>query len=99
MFAPVCSILDVPIPPCKHLCLAAKSGCEEIILKFGFKWPDILDCNRLEKVNGMCVGENRTQSTDHNPTSSEILNKLPTVIIPKQELECPHTMKVLSKTR
>lgn len=109
MFAPVCSILDVPIPPCKHLCLSAKSGCEDIIRKFGFKWPDVLDCERLEKVNGMCVGENRTKSSENHENrelssdenysfkqsnkESELRAKL------KNDLECPHMMKVLSKTR
>lgn len=30
--------------------------------RFGFQWPDNLDCSRFP-VSGLCVGENRTKTT------------------------------------
>lgn len=113
MFAPVCSVLDVPIPPCKHLCLSAKAGCEDMMRKFGYEWPEILDCDKLQKVNNMCVGENRTQSAEvpsavssssTTDASSSIRESDATMDRNAVErfrngYECPHTMKVLSKTR
>ena len=30
LYAPVCTILDYPIPPCRALCLSAKRGCQEV---------------------------------------------------------------------
>lgn len=44
IYLPVCSILDRPIPPCRSLCLSAKSGCEGIMNKYGYDWPSGLDC-------------------------------------------------------
>ncbi|KAF2905566.1 hypothetical protein ILUMI_00614 [Ignelater luminosus] len=44
VYVPVCSDSEQPIPPCRPLCLSAKSGCEGIMSKFGFEWPSHLDC-------------------------------------------------------
>uniref|UniRef100_A0A1B6DUK5 Uncharacterized protein n=1 Tax=Clastoptera arizonana TaxID=38151 RepID=A0A1B6DUK5_9HEMI len=61
MYAPVCTILDKPIPPCRSLCISAKRGCEEIMNKFGFPWPEDLDCAKFpEAGTDLCVGENNT---------------------------------------
>ncbi|CAD5210879.1 unnamed protein product [Bursaphelenchus xylophilus] len=88
LFAPVCTMLDEPIPPCRHLCLSAKTGCEDLMKKFGYPWPEIFNCDKFPGPNEMCVGENTTRSA---PVSS-------TVSPPEKTLECPHTMKVLSKS-
>lgn len=45
VYFPICTILDKPIPPCRNLCLAVKAGCEDIMMKFGFNWPEKLDCD------------------------------------------------------
>ena len=37
VYAPVCTILEDPLPPCRSLCLAAQDGCEELMNKFGFQ--------------------------------------------------------------
>ncbi|XP_022187227.1 frizzled-2 [Nilaparvata lugens] len=62
MYAPVCTILDVPIPPCRSLCLSARNGCEDLMNKFGFPWPEDLDCAKFPEAGGqdICVGENNT---------------------------------------
>ncbi|KAI6239455.1 hypothetical protein M3Y99_00580500 [Aphelenchoides fujianensis] len=90
LFAPVCTVLDKPIPPCRHLCLSAKSGCEEVMNRYGYRWPEILNCNKFPDPPEMCVGENTTKSA--KPTDSP-------AAATKRELECPHMMKVLSKSR
>ncbi|KRX56844.1 Frizzled-1 [Trichinella sp. T9] len=67
MYAPVCTVLDEPIPPCRHLCQSAKNGCETLMNKFGFQWPDTLNCDKFPE-EGLCVGENKTsRATPHPP--------------------------------
>ena len=60
MYVPVCTVLPNAIPPCRSLCNQARTGCETLMNKFGFKWPDSLNCEKFP-VNGLCVGENRTE--------------------------------------
>ena len=103
IYAPVCTQMDFALPPCRHLCLSAKNGCESLMLKFGFKWPEMFKCDSFPE-SGMCVGENRTSTSGggfgsassngkrKNGGRSSPKNSLP-------ELECPHTMKILSKSR
>jgi frizzled protein 1/7 len=65
VYAPVCTVLDYAIPPCRSLCLSARTGCESLMNKFGFHWPEGLDCAKFpESQDGqICVGENKTAST------------------------------------
>lgn len=61
VYAPVCTILDKPIPPCRQLCESAKHNCDEIMVRFGFHWPDNLQCSKFPLASGntvMCVGDN-----------------------------------------
>lgn len=71
VFVPVCTILDRPLPPCRSLCLSAKSGCESVMKKFGFDWPENLDCDQYpegQDIDGvMCVGENKTADATTSP--------------------------------
>ena len=65
VYTPVCTVLGGPIPPCRSLCLSARSGCESIIKNFGFRWPESLECSRFPEagVKGeLCVGESNTSS-------------------------------------
>lgn len=57
VYAPVCTILEEPLPPCRSLCLAAQNGCEELMNKFGFQWPPNLDCNKFprDSKERLCV--------------------------------------------
>ncbi|XP_061188989.1 frizzled-1-like [Saccostrea echinata] len=69
MYAPVCTVLEEAIPPCRSMCNEARNGCESLMNKFGFEWPDSLKCEKFPE-SGMCVGENRTdpvESTPHPP--------------------------------
>lgn len=64
VYAPVCTILDEAIPPCRSLCLAAKEGCEELMNKFGFQWPPALECSKYpvasQETGQLCVGDTST---------------------------------------
>lgn len=60
MYVPVCTVLPDAIPPCRSLCNQARTGCETLMNKFGFKWPDSLNCEKFPTA-GLCVGENRTE--------------------------------------
>lgn len=68
MYAPVCTILDRPLPPCRSLCLASRQGCEALMMKFGFPWPENLDCERFPERSTpevLCVGDsNNVSSSD-----------------------------------
>lgn len=67
LYVPICTILEEPLPPCRSLCLEARSGCEHIMNRFGFQWPENLECSRFPET-GLCVGENRSSS--ETPTLS-----------------------------
>ncbi|KAL9950470.1 hypothetical protein ACROYT_G042968 [Oculina patagonica] len=62
VYAPVCTVLETPVPPCRSLCNSAKHGCEDLMNRFGFTWPEKLSCNRFpESGEGIiCVEKNRT---------------------------------------
>ncbi|KAJ8299267.1 hypothetical protein KUTeg_023327 [Tegillarca granosa] len=53
VYTPKCSRNFRPIPPCRSLCEAAKSGCENLMNKFGFTWPESLMCHKFPE-NGQC---------------------------------------------
>lgn len=62
VYAPVCTIIDRAIPPCRSLCESARLGCERLMNSFDFAWPDNLDCSKLPENGGpeLCVGHNET---------------------------------------
>ena len=61
MYAPVCTLLESALPPCKSLCLSARNGCESLMNKFGFSWPDSLSCEQFPE-GGLCFDRNRTKT-------------------------------------
>lgn len=72
MYAPVCTVLEEPIPPCRSLCTSARNGCETLMNKFGFQWPESLQCEKFPP-SGLCVGENKTGENPqrHQPPTRE----------------------------
>uniref|UniRef100_A0A3Q2XNR8 Frizzled class receptor 7 n=1 Tax=Hippocampus comes TaxID=109280 RepID=A0A3Q2XNR8_HIPCM len=69
MYAPVCTVLERAIPPCRTLCERARRGCEALMNKFGFQWPERLRCENFP-VHGageICVGQNA--SDGNGPTT------------------------------
>ena len=64
MYVPVCTVLEDPIPPCRSLCVEARDGCELLMNRFGFQWPENLECSKFP-VTGLCVGQNQTEPDTH----------------------------------
>uniref|UniRef100_A0AC35TRP4 Frizzled-4 n=1 Tax=Rhabditophanes sp. KR3021 TaxID=114890 RepID=A0AC35TRP4_9BILA len=96
VYAPFCNVLPTPLPPCKHLCLSAKNGCENLLLQYGFQWPVALDCNSFPS-EGLCVGENRTSSSHqynqkHTFDKTRKQNTLDKAFPDFVRTECPKTM-------
>lgn len=85
VYAPVCTILDKVLPPCRSLCLSAKSGCEQVMLTFGFPWPEHLNCDKYPESPDveLCVGENKTETSATTPTSITKFNKFGSTFGPK----------------
>uniref|UniRef100_UPI00358E07AA frizzled-2-like n=1 Tax=Myxine glutinosa TaxID=7769 RepID=UPI00358E07AA len=75
MYAPVCTVLEEAIPPCRSLCERARQGCEALMNKFGFQWPNRLRCENFP-VHGsdrICVGQNHSdEASGVHPTTPPI---------------------------
>jgi len=87
MYAPVCTVLENPIPPCRKLCVSARNGCESLMNKFGFKWPESLRCENFPE-KGLCVGENSSEPIDPTPPPSP-----PTSSNRTLDFDCPVAFK------
>ena len=84
VYAPICTLLGIPVPPCRSLCDSARDGCEDLMKKFGFTWPESLRCEKFPKLGeDLCVGKNTTgrngqvvpskeQPQGHNSTEAPI---------------------------
>lgn len=61
LYAPVCTIMDEPLPPCRELCLSARNRCVNIMTNYGLPWPENLDCDRfpLSSEKQLCI-DNKT---------------------------------------
>lgn len=62
MYAPMCTVLEKAIPPCRSLCNEARNGCGMLMSK--------LKCEKFPE-SGMCVGENFTNSMESTPYPKE----------------------------
>ncbi|CEF63636.1 Frizzled-4 [Strongyloides ratti] len=92
VYAPFCNVLPKPLPPCRHLCMSARNGCENLMNKFGFNWPTPLDCNNFP-VDGLCVGENRTSSSNLGNSKYGQKKIVEPNLLDFIDLECPKAMK------
>ena len=71
VYAPICTVLETPVPPCRELCNNARDGCEKLMKRFGFTWPEPLSCEKFPLFGEeICVGANTTWS-DGNGTPTE----------------------------
>lgn len=58
MFAPICTphFQKEAIPPCRSVCERSRRGCEPVMNKYNFSWPEDLDCDKLPEYDrGVCV--------------------------------------------
>ena len=46
-YAPPCKADKTYLLPCRELCQSAKSGCEGLMKRLGFSWPQHLNCDKL----------------------------------------------------
>ncbi|XP_063825227.1 frizzled-like [Ostrinia nubilalis] len=75
VYAPVCTILDTPILPCRHLCESAKHNCDQLMIDYGFPWPENLECSRFPVAtdeNVICVGDNNVTHKSKKPTETKL---------------------------
>ena len=48
MYAPICvEHYSKLLPPCMDVCERARTGCEPLMNRFGFEWPESLHCDRF----------------------------------------------------
>lgn len=45
------------IPPCRSLCEHARNGCSGLMMTFGFRWPDLMNCSLFpeEDKTTLCI--------------------------------------------
>ena len=61
LYVPPCTIIGEIIPPCRSLCMKSRDGCELLMHKFGFEWPEKFQCEKFP-VSGKCFGQNETEA-------------------------------------
>lgn len=63
-----------PLPPCRDLCRRAREGCEPIMLRYGFKWPDRMDCDQFPvqgaSTDVLCMDQNKNESKETSKTQT-----------------------------
>ncbi|XP_068612732.1 frizzled-7-A-like [Brachionichthys hirsutus] len=94
LYAPVCTVLEQAIPPCRSLCERARRGCKPLMNKFGFQWPDRLHCEDfpVHGAGDICVGQDTTDVD--KPTSNSVLSLLEPVTQTDQPFSCPLQLQV-----
>ena len=80
LYAPICSNLDKPPPPCRELCVRVRTGCLPLLLKFGFNWPEKMKCETFpSRGEDICIDR---------PNIMEVTTPSPSPPIPtKGEIE------------
>ena len=100
MYAPVCTILEDPLPPCQELCQSARRGCEDLMKQFGFPWPSGFDCSKFPLTDsGLCVGDNnngkfhKKDLEKYVPSTPDVPTR-PTEFSKMQDFVCPAQLQV-----
>lgn len=76
LYIPPCVInVNEMIHPCREVCEEARRGCEPIMLRAGFHWPDVMKCSRPDfplNRSGFCLKPNpqNPKATAVSPTQS-----------------------------
>lgn len=83
MFLPVCHLINgnpTPVYPCRHVCEAAKKGCEPLMKRYNFQWPEVLDCTTLpsaDERNALCGSPPEVKPSMRTSTEISISTKNP----------------------
>ncbi|XP_017068267.1 frizzled isoform X3 [Drosophila eugracilis] len=90
LYVPVCTILEIPIPPCRSLCESARV-CEKLMKTYNFNWPENLECSKFPVHGGehLCVAENTTSSASTAATPTRSVAKV-TIRKHQTVVESPH---------
>ncbi|KAF7656964.1 hypothetical protein LDENG_00033530 [Lucifuga dentata] len=98
MYAPVCTVLEKAIPPCRSICERAKQGCEALMNKFGFQWPERLRCENFPVLGHghICVGQNDSSAATATPdhTSTDVSSVVHIHSPADRTFRCPPVLKV-----
>ncbi|KAE8283409.1 Frizzled-2 [Larimichthys crocea] len=97
MYAPVCTVLEKAIPPCRSICERARQGCEALMNKFGFQWPDRLRCENFPVLGDgqICVGQNESSPATVPPIMPVPgTQDIPMVSTHDRPFRCPSVLKV-----
>ena len=84
MYAPICTGLNTTAPPCRSLCNSAKHGCEDLMKRFGFTWPERFSCDRFPKLGDeICVADrtSRVKRGKSQPELVKIYSYVPIVLL------------------
>ncbi|XP_064104974.1 uncharacterized protein LOC135214531 [Macrobrachium nipponense] len=79
VYVPVCIEKEEPILPCRSLCESARHGCEELMDRFGFYWPESLECDRFPEPSfeQSCVSRVTESEVIISPSPPSINIQLP----------------------
>lgn len=76
VYTPIC-IEDYhkPLPACKSVCERARSGCNPLMIQYGFQWPERMACERFpvhgSESGNLCMEQsNRTESSGSSHRTS-----------------------------
>lgn len=74
MYTPIC-IEDYhkPLPVCRSVCERARKGCEPIMEKYSFKWPQRMLCENLPKLgdpDNLCMEHPSYSEEEHSSTNN-----------------------------
>ncbi|CAK9295948.1 unnamed protein product [Gordionus sp. m RMFG-2023] len=68
MYAPICmEDYHKPISVCRSVCERSKAGCIPLMRKYGFEWPERMNCEKLPNFNTgeeFCLDLNRLDQED-----------------------------------
>ncbi|XP_023321310.1 protein mom-5 [Eurytemora carolleeae] len=93
VYAPVCTVLHEPIPPCRSLCQAARNGCEDLMKKFGMEWPDNLDCDKYPRgQEELCITRFSAPILLH---SDKFDDKLTDEFMPPEQINLSQLMRYI----
>nr|AJD87359.1 frizzled 3 [Corallium rubrum] len=82
VFAPMCNEdVDYPIVACRSMCEEARKGCEAVMKRFGYPWPDGFKCKSFPVSNQgkICIRNPRLETDAPNPNTKAV----PTVSTPR----------------
>ena len=76
MSVPLCFWKDgtpTPVYPCRSMCELARKGCEPIMTKYKFNWPELLNCDRLPKEGSLkiCMSSPKSSNAPFKPQWNE----------------------------